>query len=148
MTNSPRYCHKVFLPKSMARRTSECRKQLSLVVQQIFLQSRNLLFSVQLLHLWSSRVYFQAESTNHYFDVAMNNFLAMTKIQCVSNCKHDLRDLAFFTTTMKISLRIELPSLTIFHDDVKVSGIIVDFIYLNDVGVFELNELESTESNI
>ena len=49
---------------------------------------------------------------------------------------------------MKISAGIKLSSFTVLHDDVEVARVVVDLIYLDNIGMFKLSDRYSTERRI
>lgn len=70
----------------------------------------------------------------------MDYIFGMAKIQRICDCQDDLCNLGFITASMYIPGRVQLSSFTVFHDDVEVSGVVIDLIDLDDVGVFEMNK--------
>jgi len=72
----------------------------------------------------------------------------MTEIQGISDGEHNLSNLFFSGKAMQIAVGVKFPSLAELHDDVEVARIIIDFIDLNDVGVFQLDRSISTNSMI
>lgn len=78
----------------------------------------------------------------------MDDIIAMTKVKRVGYCKHNLCNLGLIRTSMQIFRSVQLPTLTKFHDDVEISGIIIDLVYFDDVGMFELSHVVRTERRI
>ena len=74
----------------------------------------------------------------------MNDVFAMAVIKSIGECLDDLGDLGFSDASLSILRIAELSALHVFHDDVEVFGVVVDFIDFYDVGVFKLHVKGST----
>ena len=68
----------------------------------------------------------------------MDDVFAMAVIKSISECLDDLGDLSFSDAPLSILWVAELAALHVFHDNVEVFRVVVNFIDFDDVGVFKL----------
>lgn len=78
----------------------------------------------------------------------MDNAFRVTKVQRIRNSEHNISDLFLCRQAVQISIRVELSPLTVLHDNVEVSGVVVDFIDFDYVRMFKLSNANSTKSMI
>ena len=76
---------------------------------------------------------------NFYFDISMNYSFGMTVCQCVSKGFHDFTDLYLVLRFMKILFITEFPSFHILHHNIEIIFIIINFIDLNYIRMFQLD---------
>lgn len=71
----------------------------------------------------------------------MDYILTMTKVQCISDGEHYLRNLTLILTAMQVIRGIQLSSLTKLHYNIKKCRIIVYLIHFNDIRMFKLSKM-------
>jgi hypothetical protein len=78
----------------------------------------------------------------------VHDALTVAEVEGVSNRQHYLCDLFLILAAVEIVGGVEFAALTELHDDVEESRVVIDFVNLDDVGVFELDRNQLTERSI
>ena len=104
-------------------------------------QFQSLPASEQLPRLWWSRGCFRAEWVSTYFDVAVDDLVAMAEVQCVCNCEHNLSNLVLVLAAVQVVLAAQFTALAVLHDYVEEARVVVDLVNFHDVGVLQLCQM-------
>jgi hypothetical protein len=75
-----------------------------------------------------------------YLDVPVDYVLAVAKVQSISDGQYDLGYLTLILASVQVVFGVELSAFTVLHDDIKEPWIIVNFVDLNNIGMFELSQ--------
>lgn len=78
----------------------------------------------------------------------MDDVIGMAEVKRISDGQDDLSDLGLIWTSVQIFVCIEFATLAVFHDYVKEARVVVDLVYFDDVGMFQLSVLKCTERRI
>lgn len=83
-----------------------------------------------------------------YFDVPVDYVFAMAKVKSISDSQYDLSYMTLTLASVQVVFRVEFSTFAVLHYNIKKSWIIIYFVDLDNIGVFELRQKRCTNSKI